>query len=70
MPPVRVTLEFVVDQGGRVEQHTARVVRSTDGRLNRSFEYWVTDCRFRPGKIQGRAVRVRMQREWEIQPAR
>jgi hypothetical protein len=70
MPPVRVTLEFVVDPGGRVEQHTARVVRSSDDRLNRSFEYWVRDCRFRPGKIRGHAVRVQMQREWEIQPGR
>lgn len=70
MPPVRVTLEFVVDQGGRVEQRTARVLRSSDDRLNRSFEYWVTDCRFRPGKIRGHAVRVKMQRDWEVQPGR
>ncbi len=70
MPPVRVTLEFVVDQGGRVEQRTARVLRSSDDRLNRSFEYWVVDCRFRPGKIRGHAVRVKMQRDWEVQPGR
>jgi len=70
MPPVRVTMEFVVDQGGRVEQRTARVLRSSDDRLNRSFEYWVIDCRFRPGRIRGHAVRVRMQREWEVQPGR
>jgi hypothetical protein len=65
---VRVTLEFVVGTNGRVETHTARVVRSADSRLNRSFEYWVADCRFKPGKIGARTVRVRMQREWELRP--
>ncbi len=68
MVPVTVTLEFVVGPDGRIEQRTARVVRTTDNRLNRSFEYWVMDCRFRPGRIRGHAVRVRMQREWEIRP--
>jgi hypothetical protein len=66
--PVRVTIEFVVGTDGRVDRRTARVVRSSDGRLDRSFEYWVVDCRFRPGKIGAHKVRVRMQREWELRP--
>ncbi len=70
MPPVTVTLEFVIGLDGRIDQRTARVVRTTDDRLNRSLEYWVMDCRFRPGKIRGHAVRVRMQRESEVQPTR
>lgn len=65
---VKVTLEFIVGTNGRIERHTARVVRSTDDRLNRSFEYWVVDCRFRPARIGAHPVRVRMQREWEIRP--
>jgi hypothetical protein len=68
MGPVTVTIEFVVGTNGRIEPHTARVVRSTEDRLNRSFEYWVIDCRFHPGKIGGHTVRVRMSREWEIRP--
>lgn len=67
-PPVTVTIEFVVGVDGRIEPRTARVVRTTDNRLSQSFEYWVMDCRFRPGRIHGHAVRVRMQREWEIRP--
>jgi hypothetical protein len=70
LPPVKVTLEFVVGPGGRIEDRTVRVVRTTENRLNRSFEYWVKDCRFRPGKVRGHAVRVLMQREWEIRPVR
>jgi hypothetical protein len=66
--PVRVTLEFVVGTDGRVDRRTARVVRSGDNRLDRSFEYWVVDCRFHPGKIGDHKVRVRMQREWELRP--
>ena len=66
--PVRVTIEFVVGTDGRVDHRTARVVRSSDSRLDRSFEYWVVDCRFHPGKIGEHKVRVRMQREWEIRP--
>lgn len=68
MPPVTVTIEFVVGVDGRIEPRTARVVRTTDNRLNQSFEYWVMDCRFRAGRIHGHTVRVRMQRQWEIRP--
>jgi hypothetical protein len=68
MPPVRVTIEFVVGTNGRIERRTARVVRSSEERLSRSFEYWVMGCRFHPGKVGDRPVRVRMEREWEIQP--
>ena len=68
MPPVTVTIEFVVGIDGRIESRTARVVRSTDNRLNQSFEYWVMECRFRPGRTHGHPVRVRMQRQWEIRP--
>ena len=66
--PVRVTLEFVVGTDGRIDRRTPRVVRSGDNRLDRSFEYWVVDCRFHPGKIGDHKVRVRMQREWELRP--
>lgn len=68
MNPVSVTLEFVVDKRGRVESHSARVLRSGDSRLDQSFEYWVADCRFQPGKVRGQPVRVRMQREWKLRP--
>ena len=68
MPPVHVTIEFVVGMDGRIEPRTARVVETTDNRLNQSFEYWVMDCRFRPGRIHGHPVRVRMQRDWDIRP--
>lgn len=68
MPPVKVIIEFVVGTNGRIERRSARVVRSSEERLNRSFEYWVMGCRFRPGKVGDRPVRVRIEREWEIQP--
>lgn len=68
MPPIRVTIEFVVGTNGRIEPRTARVIRASDDRLNRSIEYWVMDCRFHPGKVRGQAVRIRMQREWELRP--
>lgn len=68
MGPVRFTMEFVVGANGRIERRTPQIVTTTDDRLDRSFEYWVMGCRFRPGKIGDHAVRVRMQREWSIRP--
>jgi len=53
-----VTVEFVVDEGGRVQ--TARVVQSTDTRFESATLRAVQKWRFEPGKKNGRAVRFRM----------
>ena len=63
---VEATIEFVVRTDGRIERKQTRVIRSTDRRYDRSLEYWIRTCRFRPGKIGEHAVRVRMQKTWRL----
>ncbi len=62
--PVEFTLEFVVGKDGKVERRQVRVLRSNEHRLNRTFEFWVRTCAFKPGKIGPHEVRVRMVRTW------
>jgi hypothetical protein len=67
-PPVSVTLEFVVGTDGRIERRSVIVRRTTNHDLDRSIEYWVVGCRFRPGKIGVHAVRVKMEHQWDLRP--
>jgi hypothetical protein len=60
-------IEILVRKDGKIDSRRTKVVRSTDYRLDRSLEYWVQRCVFRPGMIGGEAVEVRMVRTFEIQ---
>jgi len=55
----RVVVEAVVDTSGRVEDETMRVIESSDARFNQAAKDYVRAARFSPGRIAGRAVRVR-----------
>ena len=66
MGPVEFTLEFVVGKNGKVERRFTRVIRTNNRALNRTFEYWVQSCVFKPGKIGEEAVRVRMEKSWSF----
>jgi TonB family protein len=55
----RVIIEAVIDTTGRVEDGTLRVVESSDARFNQAAKDYVRAARFTPGRIAGRAVRVR-----------
>ena len=57
----RVVLEAVLDTTGRVEDGTVRVLESSDARFNQAAKDYVRAGRFTPGRIGGRAVRVRFQ---------
>jgi len=57
----RVTVEFVIDTLGRAERNSLRVVNSAHQLFDAPARSTVLSCRFRPGRIQGRAVRVRVQ---------
>ncbi len=61
-----VVLEAVVDTAGRVEHGSIRVLSST----NQLFEQPAKECLaatvFRPGRIAGRAVRVRIQQPFNF----
>jgi len=57
----RVVVEAVVDTTGRVQEGTVRVVESTDARFNQAAKDYVQAARFTPGRVAGRAVRVRLQ---------
>jgi len=56
-----VTLEFVIDTLGRAERNSIRVLQSTHQLFDQAARDMVLTCRFHPGRIQGRAVRVRVQ---------
>ncbi len=53
-------LEMVIGRDGKVERRLINVVEISDRRLERSIEYWVRTCRYKPGMIGGEKVRVRI----------
>ena len=57
----RVMFEFVIDTLGRAERNSLRVVNTAHDLFVAPAREAVFSCRFRPGRIQGRAVRVRVQ---------
>ena len=57
----RVIVQAVVDTLGRAEEGTIVVVETADPRFNEAAKEFVRKSRFAPGRIAGRAVRVRVQ---------
>ena len=57
---VEATMELVIGRDGKVERRLINVVQTSDRRLDRSLEYWVRSCRYRPGMIGDEKVRVRI----------
>jgi TonB family protein len=57
----RVVLQAVIDTTGRVEDGTLRVIESSDARFNQAAKDYARAARFTPGRIAGRAVRVRFE---------
>jgi periplasmic protein TonB len=57
----RVLAEFVIDTLGRAERASLRFVSSTHELFQAPARNAILSCRFRPGRISGRAVRVRVQ---------
>jgi TonB family protein len=57
----RVVLKAVIDTTGRVEDGTVRVIESSDARFNQAAKDYVRAARYTPGRIAGRAVRVRFE---------
>jgi protein TonB len=57
----RVLIEFVIDTLGRAERTGLRIINSAHQLFEAPAREAVMSCRFRPGRIQGRAVRVRVQ---------
>ena len=57
----RVIIGAVIDTTGRVEDETVRVIESSDARFNQAAKDYVRAARFTPGRIAGRAVRVRFE---------
>ena len=61
--PVRVeaVLEVVVGVEGIPEQKLLKIIRSSDKAADDQILQWVQSCRFTPGKIGDRSVRVRIE---------
>jgi TonB family protein len=57
----RVVVEAVIDTTGMVEEGSIRVIESTDPRFNDAAKGYARGARFAPGRVAGRAVRVRFQ---------
>ncbi len=55
-----VTVEFVIDTAGRVEPGSARIVASTHELFAQAVLKVIGGWRFRPGRIEGIAVRSRV----------
>ncbi len=57
----RVLIEFVIDTLGRAERGSLRTISTSHPLFEAPARQAVLSCRFRPGRIQGKAVRVRVQ---------
>jgi protein TonB len=57
----RVLIEFIIDTTGRAERGSMRVVSSAHQLFEGPAREVVSSCRYRPGRISGRAVRTRVQ---------
>jgi protein TonB len=66
----RVLLEFVVDTTGHVERGSLKVLSSTNQLFNQPAIEAVAASLYRPGRIAGRAVRVRVQQPLNFQISR
>ena len=58
---VDALLELVIGVGGQVERKLSTILRTSDFRANRILLQWVESCRFTPGAIGDKAVRVRIE---------
>jgi len=57
----RVIVQAVIDPSGYVEEGSISVVESSDPRFNQAAKTYVEKAHFSPGRVAGRAVRVRFQ---------
>lgn len=57
----RVLIEFIIDTLGRAERQSMRVISSAHQLFDGPSREVVASCRYRPGRISGRAVRTRVQ---------
>jgi len=57
----RVVVEAIIDTTGRVQEGTVRVIEASDARFDQAAKDYLEAARFTPGRIAGRAVRVRLQ---------
>ena len=66
----RVTIEFVIDTLGRAERNSLRIINTGHDLFVAPAREAVMSCRFRAGRILGRAVRVRVQQPINFQITR
>jgi TonB family protein len=60
----QVVLQFVIDTLGVVEPGNVEVIEGVNPALDSLALEMIRSCRFRPGRLVGRAVRVRVQMPW------
>jgi TonB family protein len=62
----RAVLSFVVDTRGRVMPSTITVVSTTDSLWALQAADMARTCRYRPGQVDGRPVKVRIERPFRF----
>jgi len=63
-----VTAEFVIDTTGHPEPNEFRIINSTNPAFNEPAREMVMKSVFRPGRVRGQAVRVRVQQRVSFNP--
>lgn len=64
----RVTMVFVIDTSGRVDMNTARPIFADHAVMAEWAKALIAGSRFRPGRIHGQPVRVRVQQSINYSP--
>jgi len=63
-----VTAEFVIDTTGHPEANEFRVINTTNPAFNEPAKEMIMKSVFRPGRVRGQAVRVRVQQRVSFNP--
>ncbi|NIM48282.1 MAG: TonB family protein [Gemmatimonadales bacterium] len=56
-----VTLRFIVDTTGRVEEGSVAVVSATNPEFQAPAREMILNCQFRPGRVAGEPVRASLE---------
>jgi periplasmic protein TonB len=54
----RVLLQAIVDTAGRLEPNSVKILKSSSPGFDLPTRRWALEARFRPARLQGRAVRI------------
>ena len=69
-PTSRVVVQAVIDTAGRADPASVRVIQSADSAFEHNARQWMLETLWRPARVDGRPVRLRVNRAIDYTVAR